>query len=124
LESKQPQDAPSADAGRNMSQFLTPSGRELVVSAIRGTALYCINYGDGRGGSLPDKYTGRYTKPDLAANDLKQCLKEMCEAAVLAQTWSAPQQLEVMRIELPTPEKTKRRGRPPKSVVETTQLQV
>lgn len=69
-------DERSVDGGR---KFLTPFGRELVVSFIKGTAMYRINYADGGGCVLPDQYSGCYTKIEYVVADIEKLLKEMWE---------------------------------------------
>jgi hypothetical protein len=53
-----------------------PDGRELVVELARGHGLFRIGFADKKLGYLPDKYAGRYTKAELAEEDLKRYLKE------------------------------------------------
>lgn len=110
-------DAPSVGAGR--SQFLTPQGRELVISQIKGTALYRINFADGQPGLLPDKYSGRYTKPEYAADDIKLCLKEIWSAYNAWKEQTAEPQVDAedaQEVQEEVLVEPKRRGRPPKTV--------
>lgn len=114
--SKQHQDERSADAAPN-PQFCTPWGRELVISAINGTALYCINYRDGKGGALPEQYSGRYTKPEYAAEDAKLLLKELWFAYQEAQAQVQLDHAVIDEMNQKENVEPKRRGRPPKTLV-------
>ncbi len=60
----------------------TATGRILGVEAIPGSAFYRIRFVDGKPGSVPDKYTGRYTNTKYAFDDI---------SVLVADTWDEAQ---------------------------------
>ncbi len=106
-----------------------PSGRELCVEVTRGHGLWRIGFADRKPGFLPDKYAGKYTKPEYAEEDLKKYLREHWEVyraqSNQEEVEKIKAQIESIKAQLdtPVPDETvsptpKKRGRKPKVKVE------
>lgn len=71
--------AQTLEQGLELNQ--TPTGRTLGIDGIRGSSLFRITYQDGKQGTLPDKYAGRYTNAGLALTALQSFIRETWEVA-------------------------------------------
>jgi len=56
-----------------------PTGRKLGIVPVKGSGHVQITYVDGKPGSLPERYTGRYTGMTSAEKDLKQFVNDLWE---------------------------------------------
>lgn len=86
--------------------LITPTGRQVVVQLARGHGLYKIGYSDGDG-PIPEQYSGRYTKPDLAREDAEKMVAEM---ELAYREWLKEQEQPEAKLEQKI-EDIKRRGR-------------
>jgi hypothetical protein len=54
-----------------------PTGRKVGIVPVKGSGMVTIAYVDNKqGGSIPDRYTGRYTGLSMANKDLKKFVTE------------------------------------------------
>jgi hypothetical protein len=58
-------------------EYVLPTGRKLGIVPVRGSGHYQIAYVDGKPGSLPEKYAGRYTGQARAKRDLELFLNDL-----------------------------------------------
>lgn len=60
---------------------ITPTGRKIAVEPIKHSALYRIQFADGKGGLLPDNLRGMYTSRPRANEDLTKYLKDFWDTS-------------------------------------------
>lgn len=65
----------------SIADNVLPTGRRLGVVPVRNTAMYQINYVDGKGGELPDDYKGRFTSIRYAQNELSRFVASLWDVS-------------------------------------------
>lgn len=58
-----------------------PTGRKLGVLPVRHTAMYQINYVDGKGGELPSECKSRFTSIRYAENELSRFVNSLWDVS-------------------------------------------